>query len=1159
MRLSLPENGAASGRREMARRTRLLLLATTALAGTAICGVEAVPAQPAGQSVSRSQYTFDIRRQSLASAVVAFSRVTGTSVISDGGIPPGAISPGVSGTHSPEAALRQLLDGTGLTYTISGRTIRIVDPALTAAGGAPADGDTIQLDTIDVTSRGVSGGMTPDTPFETAGSSTHVSQEQLSRVPPTSPGDMFSGTPGVLNGGNRVGTSLNPNIRGLQGMGRVNTTVDGALNSSTSYRGYTGTRDETYVDPDMIGGIDITKGPSDGVGAGGIGGNINMRTLAAQDLVKDGDNWGVRFKGSVGSNTRTPPHNDTSSRTVTRDTDRPSFFNGDSWSGSVAAATFQDNFEGVLAFSKRQQGNYFAGKQNVPDGFVFPEGNGLNPGRNAIIRPGGEVYNTSEDTESILAKGKLKWGDGQSFELGYMRYDSTAGEEDEALVNNLSFFGQRKLSRTQVDTYTARYRHESLDNPLVNLRANLWHTNLDHNRGDVEASLPQGARDHDMATTGGDLSNRAIIDTAFGALTLDGGAEFRHEHAEAPDQIAGPGQVGVSQTSRSPNGFRTLTSGFAKASFEPTDWLEVSAGARLDHYEAEGEGVASVYPDRSGSRLSPNFSAVVEPFEGIQLYAQYKEGYRPPSLRELYWELYTLQVNPDLKGEVSKNWEFGFNVLRDDVLTEGDKVRFKASYFRNRYDDFIVVDNVPGNTSQQHFTNIDRANYHGVELSGSYDAGKFFVEGAFTKYLTAEYCTPERGCYLPQLNETLANVTPPNYVPPDWSGSVTAGMRLFDEALTFGARVQFSSTRIGTDWPPPPREIGLVGMAFTWPEFVVFDLFGTYKFNEDTSLSLSIENVTDQYYYGPLATTGMPSPGRTARVSLTHRIGGDGFWRVPELPALGRASEGAPGDNWTGLYVGGHYGFASADVSGTVTTSAGGYVSPTEAADYSDDGRIGGAQIGYNHQFDNRLILGVEGDFSVLNKGGAKTGTLPAEFPDLAAAGYLESETEYSLDWAATLRGRIGYSFGRFMVYGTGGLALSQQSGTRTQYRSNRLTTAAPDPTSTEHYFSETDSATSLGWTVGAGVEYALANNWTLKGEYSYADYGSANLRFGEAREGIERGYQRAIVGEEPLWPGGPPLPVYGTLPGPAETAEGRKASNDAGVHTIKLGLNYRF
>ncbi|TDR88893.1 TonB-dependent receptor domain-containing protein [Enterovirga rhinocerotis] len=1123
------------------------LLATTALAG-GMAG--------AGDAYAQAQTTFDVPAGSLNRALAAFGRQSGTQLSYDASLASGKSSAGFRGQGTRQEAIARILQGSGLSHSFTdARSVLITGPAPAARGGAAANG-SILLDTIEVSGR--SGVSNADTPYETPGSVSFISREEIDRLPPTSPGDILINAPGVLNGGNRVGNSISPNIRGLQGMGRVNTTVDGALNATTSYRGYAGNRDETYIDPDLIGGVDIIKGPSAGVGTGAIGGNIAMRTLAAGDIVKADQNWGIRIKGDLGTNTRSPVFDTTTtlSNPLTRPKDRPPSFNGDSFSGSIAAATMQEHVEGIFAISRRKQGNYFAGSMDAERGFVYPIGSGLNPGRNAVIRPGEEVYNTSQDTTSILAKGKLKWDNGQSFELGYMRYFSSAGEEDEALINNPSYsFGQRKLSKTTLDTYTAKYRYEPSDNPLVNLRVNLWLTDLEHRRGEA---YPVGFRNHNVVTLGGDVTNTARFDTALGPLTLDSGAEFRRERAEAPQRIEG-----LIQNSRGPNGNRLLSAGFGRLTFEPVNWLKLSAGARFDHYHAEGEGIASIFPDRSGSRLSPNFGAVITPFEGFQLFAEYKEGYRPPSLRELYWEMFSLQVNPNLKGEVSKGWEFGFNVLRDNVLTDGDKLRFKATYFQNKYDNYIIVDDVPGtmNNPRQQFTNIDRANYDGFELSGSYDTGTFFAQGNFTKYIKAEYCKRESGCTMPRLDEVLGNVTPPTYVPPEWSGSVTGGVRLFDQALTLGGRVYFASTRIGSKWPPAAsRTPGLIGLNYTWPQFAVFDLFGSYKLGEDTVLDFSIQNLTDKYYYDPLATTGMPSPGRTARIGLTHRFGGNSLPAFPALPRLGNASAGAPGEDWTGLYAGFHLGHARAEMSGSVTTASGGPAPTSEAPGFVKNGTIGGAQIGFNYQFDNRVLVGIESDFTFLGKKGDATRTMATETASLAASGAIEADTQYKLDWMTTLRGRVGYSFGRFMVYGTGGAAFLQASGRRQQYRATQLTAS---PTSTAYSFTDTDTKTDLGWTAGAGFEYAITSNWSLRGEYAYAGFDNGALSFDQARGGVKQPITTWTScrrgSPNPPCPAGYTGTLVNTVPGSVNEVSGREASTNIGLHMLKVGLNYRF
>lgn len=73
---------------------------------------------------------------------------------------------------------------------------------------------------------------------------------------------MLRGTTGIIAAEARTSGGLDVNIRGLQGQGRVPVTVDGAINSTTVYRGYQGTSNRSFVDPDFISHVAIVKGPS---------------------------------------------------------------------------------------------------------------------------------------------------------------------------------------------------------------------------------------------------------------------------------------------------------------------------------------------------------------------------------------------------------------------------------------------------------------------------------------------------------------------------------------------------------------------------------------------------------------------------------------------------------------------------------------------------------------------------------------------------------------------------------------------------------------------------------------------------------------------------------------------------------------------------------
>lgn len=1136
------------------KRIEVAFLATTAMFAISMMSSAAM-AQTAQNPSSAAVRTYAIPAGPLATVLNRFADASQLQLVYSGVIARGRQTGGLNGAFTPQQAIAQLLTGSGLSYRFtSGNAVTIFDPANKEAGAPPPSDGSLLLDTIDVTANRPDG-FTPDTPYETPGSVSHVSREQIDRVPPTSAGDVFVNAPGVISAGSHVGTSINPNIRGLQGMGRVATMIDGARQTTSSYRGYIGNRDETYVDPDLIGGIDISKGPSTGVGVGGIAGTINLRTLDAGDIVKDGQSYGVRLKGTVGTNAvteRAPSF--LSSTTINPVSEgRPSFFNGGSQSGSAAVAAIKENYEFVVAYSKHVQGNYFAGT-DVPAGITFkPAANA-----NALIGPGQEVFNTSENTDSFLAKGKLKWDDGQSLELGYLSYNSRYGEIDElsyqfALNSGILQYGQFPLSETHVDTYTAKYKFQPSDNPHVNFRANLW---LSDSASERHGLLPGPSG---VTTLGGDTGNTSVFATPLGQLTWDNGVEFTREHATA-EQFASSITGSEGWETNGPSGVRLMTGTFSNASLKPISWLTLSAGLRYDHYNSEGEGYLTKFPDRSGGRASPNAGITISPVEGIQFYGQYKEGFRPPSLRESHWHYQgLLWNNPNLQPEISKNYEGGVNILRNDVVRAGDKLRVKLSYFDNHYDDYIVRfqtgdEGVTGDHKYQWY-NIHGANFRGFEISGGYDAGSLFLEGNFTKYTKIEYCETASTC-APPLSTAVASATgalkndyAANYVPPEYSGSVTAGIRLFDQRLTLGARTQFSSARSGSVWPPSGSA------TFSWPSYRVYDLFGSYKIDANSIVNFSIENITDQYYFGALTSIGVPSPGRTARVSYTTTLD-DTSPLVRKLPQvkLGNASLGAPGSDWTGLYVGGHLGYGLGKSRGVTKTGNGtpDAVAATESANVDVSDLTRGFQGGFNYQFANRLVIGAEGEFS-WTKLRATQEAIATESPQLAAGSFLQAKTDYRFDWTASLRARLGYAFDRTLLYAAGGIAFLNETETRTQYLAQTGAVAG-----TQVRFMEQASAVRRGWTLGAGFEYALTNHWTLKGEYSYDHFGNQEFLFPGATAGA-MGPSTVRVCVVFLPNGTCRVYTNRTVPGSSQTTNGRKAENDLDLHAIKFGVNYRF
>jgi outer membrane immunogenic protein len=160
----------------------------------------------------------------------------------------------------------------------------------------------------------------------------------------------------------------------------------------------------------------------------------------------------------------------------------------------------------------------------------------------------------------------------------------------------------------------------------------------------------------------------------------------------------------------------------------------------------------------------------------------------------------------------------------------------------------------------------------------------------------------------------------------------------------------------------------------------------------------------------------------------------------------------APVFTWTGFYVGLNAGYAFGTADTTITSLV-----PAFSSDY--DGFLGGAQIGYNWQ-SGALVFGVEADLQFADVSGTE-----------AVPGFANTSTN-TLQWFGTVRGRIGYTFGRVLPYVTGGFAFGK----------NELELASTAGNSVD------DTATQTGWTIGGGIEFAVRDAWSVKIEYLHVD-----------------------------------------------------------------------
>jgi high affinity Mn2+ porin len=208
--------------------------------------------------------------------------------------------------------------------------------------------------------------------------------------------------------------------------------------------------------------------------------------------------------------------------------------------------------------------------------------------------------------------------------------------------------------------------------------------------------------------------------------------------------------------------------------------------------------------------------------------------------------------------------------------------------------------------------------------------------------------------------------------------------------------------------------------------------------------------------------------------------------------------------DWTGTYVGGHLGYAWGNSNWT-TPDISGSIDLAQPIDiFKESGSFfAGVQAGYNYMLPNRFVVGVEAD-----------GSFPS-FPNLAGISIggsstfsspfgLQTYSETVLS-SGTLRGRIGYAPGLWLVYATGGFAWSYDQLTLT----NLMTGVSDMP-----------FLWRLGWAAGVGIEAPVAPHWTARVEYLFTDYRNSNVIFAN---------------------------------------NGQSFTSDFSLHELRVGVNYHF
>ncbi len=684
------------------------------------------------------------------------------------------------------------------------------------ASVAPASAQTILLDAITIIAT-----KTEELAINALAPVSTVRTDQIQQLQANKTSDLFFGVPGVnfQQRGDDPATAIN--IRGLQDFGRVAVLIDGARqNFQRTGHNADG---QFYIDPAMIGGIDVVRGPTSNIyGSGAIGGVVQFRTKDVEDVIATHQKWGVLSNYEVGSNTF---------RAAT---------------SHFIASRPTANLDILFGGSFRDNNNY-------------KDGNGI------------EWLNTGNTNFSGIWKSTFRPADGHEIKASVLH--SYFNHLNGVPIPATSTVFDNDVNTTTVNT---RWRYARPDDNLLNFDVNVYYNRSDVNMLKVAgtASAATGAigdrRSFLVDTVGFDANNTTRFQTGAFRHAFTYGIDMFHDQVTVND----PNGTGDLFT---PNGSRTVGGGFAQLKTNYSSWLELISALRYDRFDLSAANGGS-----SGDRLSPKITVGVTPLQGIQPYVSYAEGYRAPAVTEAFvtgqhpffgpGSNFIFLPNLALRPETGKNKELGLNLKYDNVFRAGDAFRGKVNAYRNDVQDYIDQAVVATGTGPCpagghpfciQYQNVQEAKLEGAEFEMSYDAGLWFlgVSGSRVRGVNAIDGTPLLKIPADQI-------------------ATTFGVRMLEGKMLVSVRWAAVSAKDASYIPNSALITGNPDLPVAG-SYNLVNLYLGYAPTTNAIWSLSVDNLLNEQYapYGQVYPGSggagaqiFPSAGITVKAGLTVKF-----------------------------------------------------------------------------------------------------------------------------------------------------------------------------------------------------------------------------------------------------------------------------------------------
>ena len=674
-----------------------------------------------------------------------------------------------------------------------------------------------KLDPITVTAT-----RNPIRSFEYPGMVTVVGRESIRSRQASTVDDLLMDIPNVEFYGGPRRTGEVPSIRGFEGADVI-VLLDGARqNFGSTHDG------RFFIDPSLLKRVEVLRGAASSLyGSGGTGGVFDFRTLDAADLLDRGQKFGARISGGY--------------QGVNRE--------------RLGTLTLYgrpgDGLDIVASVTKRDSGTISLGDGN-------------------------KIEDADDDLLAGLAKASYKFGRGHRIEGTLVTFKNKAREPNNGQgVGDTTAEGlvDKDIGST---TFRVGYSYKDPRNALIDLDLVAYRTDMqaDEFRLDDLGIGPKGELlKRDVDTTGFRVDNRSRfkLSDSF-AATLTYGGEF---YRDSQDGAAGSGERdGV------PDADADFYGLFAQAELalaEPGGFLPGDAliilGVRYDEYSTSSSRGA----DNRENSVSPKIGISYLPTDWLMIFGNYARAFRAPTINEIYLTGTHFRIplgpqgsvvnrfvpNPDLKPQSTRTFEVGGGLSFDDVIRPHDALRFKASRFWIKGDDFIdlSVNQTPvfgrmgpnpacfrpgacdGTTTSQ---NVAKAQLQGTEIEASYENTRMFVSLGFSTMDGKDEDTGER----------LGVLTPDQF-------AVNAALKLPEIDSVLGWRMLAAGKFDKVNEPEEERD------AYTVHAFY-FSWLPSGEMLKGLRADLGVDNAFDADY--ARVFTGAAEPGRNFKVALSYAI-----------------------------------------------------------------------------------------------------------------------------------------------------------------------------------------------------------------------------------------------------------------------------------------------